>query len=67
MNLGPPEIILIVAVIVLLFGARKLPELARSLGRAKTEFGKGIKEGGKDHEPAAKEDATPATPEKTDT
>jgi sec-independent protein translocase protein TatA len=33
-NLGPPEIILILLVLVLLFGARKLPELARGTGRA---------------------------------
>jgi sec-independent protein translocase protein TatA len=34
MNIGPPEIILILLVIVLLFGAKKLPELARGSGRA---------------------------------
>ena len=34
MNLGPPEIILILLVLVLLFGAKKLPELARGSGRA---------------------------------
>ncbi|MEI2811467.1 MAG: twin-arginine translocase TatA/TatE family subunit [Nocardioides sp.] len=33
-NLGTTEIILIIVVIVLLFGARKLPELARGSGRA---------------------------------
>jgi sec-independent protein translocase protein TatA len=33
-GLGPPEIILIILVIVLLFGAKKLPELARGSGRA---------------------------------
>jgi sec-independent protein translocase protein TatA len=33
-NLGPTELILIVVVIVLLFGASKLPELARGSGRA---------------------------------
>lgn len=44
-NLGPTEIILIIAVIVLLFGARKLPEFARSLGKARGEFKKGLEEG----------------------
>jgi sec-independent protein translocase protein TatA len=34
MNIGPPEIILILLVVVLLFGAKKLPELARGSGRA---------------------------------
>src|SRR5438270_4249878 len=33
-NLGPTEIILIILVVVLLFGAKKLPELARGSGRA---------------------------------
>ncbi|EPD70129.1 TatA/E family twin arginine-targeting protein translocase [Corynebacterium pyruviciproducens ATCC BAA-1742] len=34
MNLGPAEIAIIVLVILLLFGGKKLPELARSLGRS---------------------------------
>jgi sec-independent protein translocase protein TatA len=33
-GIGPPEIILILLVLVLLFGAKKLPELARGRGRA---------------------------------
>lgn len=33
-GIGAPEIILILAVVVLLFGAKKLPELARGSGRA---------------------------------
>ena len=33
-GIGPPEIILIILVLVLLFGAKKLPELARGSGRA---------------------------------
>ena len=33
-NLGPTEIILILLVLILLFGAKKLPELARGSGRA---------------------------------
>ena len=39
------EFLLVIAVIALLFGAKKLPDLARSLGSAKTEFEKGLKEG----------------------
>jgi sec-independent protein translocase protein TatA len=41
---GPEMLILIVIVIVLLFGAKKIPELARSMGRAKGEFDRGKKE-----------------------
>jgi sec-independent protein translocase protein TatA len=39
------EFLLVIAVIALLFGAKKLPDLARSLGSAKNEFDKGLKEG----------------------
>ncbi|MGX7828373.1 Sec-independent protein translocase subunit TatA [Actinokineospora sp. 24-640] len=34
MNLGPWEILIIAVVIVLLFGARKMPQMARSLGQS---------------------------------
>lgn len=34
MSIGPPEIILVLLVLLLLFGAKKLPELARGSGRA---------------------------------
>lgn len=41
MVFGAPEIILIVIIVILLFGANKIPELARSLGKATGEFKKG--------------------------
>jgi len=44
MAIGAPEIILIVIVVILLFGANKIPELARSLGKATGEFKKGKNE-----------------------
>ena len=63
-NIGPPEIILIVLAIVLLFGARKLPELARSLGRSSKEFKTGLKEGAVDDEPdEASSKPKPVSPE----
>jgi len=42
---GQTEVLLIVFVIMLLFGAKKLPELSRSLGKSLGEFKKGQKEG----------------------
>ncbi|GFO97390.1 twin-arginine translocation protein TatA [groundwater metagenome] len=41
MPIGPMEIALVVVVIIVLFGATKIPELARSLGKATGEFKKG--------------------------
>ena len=42
---GPWQIVLLLVVIVLVFGSKKLPELARALGKAKGEFKKGTQEG----------------------
>ncbi|PWB55306.1 MAG: twin-arginine translocase TatA/TatE family subunit [Candidatus Methanoperedenaceae archaeon] len=44
MALAPLEIVLIVVVVIILFGASKIPELARSLGKATGEFKKGKQE-----------------------
>jgi sec-independent protein translocase protein TatA len=44
LNLGGGEIILILALVLILFGAKKLPELARGLGRGACEFGKAIED-----------------------
>jgi|FLYL01.1.fsa_nt_gi sec-independent protein translocase protein TatA len=49
MRPGAQELIIILVVILLLFGARKLPELARSLGASAKEFRKGISEGAQDN------------------
>jgi len=43
-GLGPTELIIIVLVIVLLFGATKLPQLAKSLGQSKRAFREGLDE-----------------------
>ena len=60
-SLGPWEIILIVLAIMLLFGARKLPELARGLGRCTVEFRKGLKD---EEEEKSKDDEKPKDGEK---
>ena len=45
LGLGNGELILVVLVLLLLFGASKLPKLARSMGSSVGEFKKGLKEG----------------------
>lgn len=41
MNIGPTELLLVLAVVLLLFGASRLPALARSMGQATREFRRG--------------------------
>ena len=49
-RIGWPEIIVILVIVMLLFGATKLPQLARSLGASAKEFRKGLDEGTEDSE-----------------
>jgi sec-independent protein translocase protein TatA len=44
-NIGGPELIIVLVVVLLVFGAAKLPQLARSLGASAKEFKKGVDEG----------------------
>ncbi len=45
-GIGMTEVLVILVVLILLFGARKIPDLARALGRSLGEFKKGREEGG---------------------
>jgi len=40
--MGAPELLIVLAVVLLLFGSTQLPKLARSLGQASKEFKKGV-------------------------
>lgn len=48
MNFGTTEIILVVAVLFLLFGASRLPQLAKSLGQSRKAFKEGMREAEED-------------------
>ena len=54
MHLGWVEILLIVLVVLLLFGGRKIPELMRGLGRGVKEFKEGVKDGESDEKDSTK-------------
>ena len=54
-RVGLGELLIILAVILLLFGATKLPQLARSMGKSVNEFKKGMKEGEEDTSKTAEE------------
>ena len=43
-QVGATELIILLTIILLFFGAKRIPELARSLGRGKREFHKGASE-----------------------
>jgi len=51
-------IIILIAIGAIIFGAKKIPEFARSLGRAQGEFAKGQREGQRELEAAYKDDGT---------
>ncbi|MCB1015606.1 MAG: twin-arginine translocase TatA/TatE family subunit [Acidimicrobiales bacterium] len=55
-NLGAPELLIILLIILLVFGGSKLPKLARSLGQAQKEF-----KAGADEANDASKDSPPAS------
>ena len=59
-NLGGGEIILILALVLILFGAKKLPELAKGLGTGIKEFKKATREVTEEVQHAADETSAPA-------
>jgi len=47
-RLGMPELLIILAIIILIFGANRLPDLGRGIGRAIKNFKEGAKDGSQD-------------------
>lgn len=43
-GIGPLEMLIVLAIVLVLFGAKKLPELARGLGKSVTNFKSGLNE-----------------------
>ncbi len=43
-RIGTTELILILVVLLLLFGAKRIPDIARSVGKSMTQFKKGMRE-----------------------
>ena len=59
MRPGIWQLLIVILIIVVVFGGKKIPELARSLGKAKGEFKKGLVEGEKEEEAAAEGEKKP--------
>lgn len=58
-SLGPTELIIVLVIFVLLFGAKKLPELGGSIGKGIKNFKRGIDDASdEDEEHAAAEDTS---------
>lgn len=55
-GLGMPELLVIFAIIVVIFGASKLPQLGRGLGEGISNFREGISKGNKDDKALPKAD-----------
>ncbi len=43
-NIGPQEMFILFLIIILLFGAKRIPEIGKSIGRGIQEFKKGMRE-----------------------
>lgn len=61
MRPGINELLIVLAIVLLLFGAKRVPELARALGRSLKEFKRGREEGG-----ATEPEASPEKPNTPD-
>lgn len=51
-SLGGAELLILLSIILLFFGAKRIPDLARSLGKGTREFRKGISEAGENEDKA---------------
>lgn len=49
-RIGLPELLIILFIVLLLFGAKKLPQISRSIGQSLKEFKKGVKQADEEEE-----------------
>ena len=56
MDIGPPELIIVLVLVLVLFGGSQLPKLARNLGKAQSEFKSALEDGRKE---VADDDSVP--------
>lgn len=67
-GIGPLELLIILAIVLLAFGAKRLPEIGKSLGSGMREFKKGVTgdKDAPDEQVSASVAAEPTLPQKTD-
>jgi sec-independent protein translocase protein TatA len=61
-GLSPQELFIVFLIILLLFGGKKIPEIARALGKAMREFRQGVDDIKEDISRSAEEPSEPAAP-----
>ena len=55
-NIGFGELVVVLLILLMIFGAKRLPEIGRSLGKTVNEFKKGMRDGSSDDSEEAKKD-----------
>ena len=58
-NLGFTEIVILVGILVLFFGAKRIPEIGQSIGKGIKEFKKGLKDVSAEEPPASSDSSIP--------
>jgi TatA/E family protein of Tat protein translocase len=66
-NIGPLEIIIVLVIVLVIFGPKRLPDLGRSLGRGMREFKDSVTGKDKDELPAGEERAEKPEPVRAET
>jgi sec-independent protein translocase protein TatA len=61
-NIGTQELLIILGIVLLLFGAKRIPEIARSMGHGIREFKKATREIGADVTPKDEDEPKPPSP-----